>query len=162
MKKKIPLACIEFDWCAYFVVICKCHRYVIAFSIQLAHTCIMSMTKRYRRCFGGFASSHSVLVVPQTIILERIKWNIEPPSSPPSRLPPPPPPPTQGRRPQKPKRAIFPSLIWGEGGTNFPSILSTIVAPNLSPNPYRLFPNCPKPLFFKRRVFSLVKKARVF
>ena len=47
--KKIPLACIEFDWCANFVVICKCHRYVIAFSIQLADTGIMSMTKRYRK-----------------------------------------------------------------------------------------------------------------
>ena len=48
-EKKIPLACIEFDWRANFVVICKCHRYAIAFSIQLADTGIMSMTKRYRK-----------------------------------------------------------------------------------------------------------------
>ena len=118
-EKKIPLACIEFDWCAYFVVICKCHRYVIAFSIQLAHTCIMSMTKRYRRCFGGFASSHSVLVVPQTIILERIKWNIEPPSSPPP--PPAPPPPANSRtKTAKAKTSHFPILDLGGGGYKFP------------------------------------------
>lgn len=49
MKKKKPLARIESDWCANLVVICKCHRYVIAFSIQLADADIMSMTKRYRK-----------------------------------------------------------------------------------------------------------------
>ena len=42
--------------------------------------------------------------------------------------PPPPPPQIKDEAAQKPKRAIFPSLIWGEGGTNFPSILSKIVA----------------------------------
>ena len=81
-------------------------------------------------------------------------------------LPPPypPPPPNQGWRPQKPKRAIFPSLIWrgGAGGTNFLSISSTIVAPNLGPNPYRLFPNCPKPLFFKKGFSASLKKRESF
>ena len=152
-KIKVPLACIEFDWLANFVVICKCHRYVSAFSIQLADTGIMSMTKRYRKCFGGFASSHSVLRVPQTTIFERIKWNIEPSSSAPSLLPTPSPQIKDEDRKSQNEPFSHP-WFGGRGVTNVPSISSTIVAPNLSPNPYRLFPNCPKPLFFEKKGFQ--------
>ena len=38
----------------------------------------------------------------------------------------PPPPQIKDEAVQKPIRAIFSSLIWREGGTNFPSILSKI------------------------------------
>ena len=54
----------------------------------------------------------------------KIKWNSKPPS---------PPPPKKKKSRMKPrdregqKRAIFPSLIWGEGGQGFPFILSKIV-----------------------------------
>ena len=51
---------------------------------------------------------------------------------------------------------------WGGGGTNFQSISSTIGAPNLSPNPYRLFPNCPKPLFLKKGFSASLKKRESF
>ena len=52
-------------------------------------------------------------------IFDRIKWNSKPPS----------PPQIKNEAAQKPKRAIFPSLIFlgGRGGTNFPSILSKVV-----------------------------------
>jgi len=42
-------------------------------------------------------------------------------------IPTPTPTPIKDEAAQKPKRAIFLSLIWGKGDTNFPSILSTIV-----------------------------------
>ena len=79
---------------------------------------------------------------------------------PPPNPPPPPPLPKSRMKTVKAKTSHFPILdLEGGGVTNVPSISSTTVAPNLSPNPYRLFPNFPKPLFFKKRVFSLVKKA---
>ena len=47
----------------------------------------------------------------QTTILDKIKWNSKPPSAPPlkSRMKP-----REGQN-----LAIFPSLIWGEGGSRF-------------------------------------------
>ena len=54
-------------------------------------------------------------------ILDRIKWNSKPPS-----------PQIKDEAALKPKRAIFPSLIFfllgGGGGTNFPSFLFKILA----------------------------------
>ena len=80
-------------------------------------------------------------------------------------LPPPYPPPPQIKgEDHKSQNEPF-SHPWfggGAGGTNFLSISSTIVAPNLGPNPYRLFPNCPKPLFFKKGFSASLKKRESF
>ena len=54
----------------------------------------------------------------EAAILDRIKWTANPHS-----------PQIKDVAARKPKRPIFPSLIWGEGrGINFPFILSKIVA----------------------------------
>ena len=53
-------------------------------------------------------------------ILDKIKWNSKPPS------PSPPPPHIKNEAAQKPKRAIFRSLIWRGGRLGFPFILSKI------------------------------------
>ena len=58
----------------------------------------------------------------ESTILDRIKWNSNPPS-------PPPPPPNQGWRRATAKTCHFPILnLRGREGSNFPSILSKIVA----------------------------------
>ena len=59
-------------------------------------------------------------------ILVRIERNSKPHTHP-NPQPPTPPPLIKDEAAQKPKRAIYVSLISGEGYTNFPSILSTIV-----------------------------------
>ena len=66
----------------------------------------------------------SLLRSSETTILDRIKWKIK---SPPSPLPSPPLPKKKDEATRKAKRAILPSLIWGEGDLNFPTILSKMV-----------------------------------
>ena len=55
------------------------------------------------------AETLETLTYTRAPILDKIKWNSKPPSPPKSRM--------KAREGQK--RAIFPSLIWGEGGSRF-------------------------------------------
>ena len=54
---------------------------------------------------------HLAVYLVGVTILDRIKWNSNPPSCPPR-----PPSPVPPKKSKMPKRATFPSLIWGKGG----------------------------------------------
>ena len=62
-----------------------------------------------------------------------IKWNRKPPT-PPLQI--------KDEAAHKSKRAIFLSLIWGTGGTNFPSILSKIEGKGRNFSGKTLFLSC--------------------
>ena len=73
---------------------------------------------------GGEGGQGFPFILSKIAILDKIKGNSKAPS------PPPPAPQIKDEAAQEPKRAIFPSLIWEEGGQGFPFILSKIVGKN--------------------------------